>query len=155
MEEPGPENGFQPGHANLLLTSFRHHLGRDLIAPDGSDEEQARALWTAPFAVLSHSNGDDPVLTYINRFAIELWEADWATLTSMPSRKTAEPMHRDQRAAFLKATREKGFVSGYAGIRISARGRRFEIRDAIIWNLMTHDGTVAGQAATFSEFTFL
>ena len=93
------------------------------------------------------------------RAALDLWQTDWATLTAMPSRLTAEPMHREARARFMARTASEGCVTGYEGIRISAAGRRFRIEDAIIWNLdspVSATGPApAGQAATFARWTFL
>jgi hypothetical protein len=80
---------------------------------------------------------------------------DWDTLVRTPSRQTAEPVHRVERAAFLARVRENGFVDDYSGIRISKNGRRFRIRRATVWNLDDADGRYAGQAATFAEWEFL
>ena len=77
---------------------------------------------------------------------------DITTLTSTPSRLTAEPVHRDERARLLKRTTEDGFVDDYRGIRISRTGKRFQIHQAIVWNLLDTSGVYRGQAATFSEW---
>ncbi len=71
----------------------------------------------------------------------------------MPSRKTAEPVHRDERARMLELTRQQGYIDDYRGVRISAAGRRFRIERAIVWNLVDATGQPAGQAATFAEWT--
>lgn len=156
---PGPETFYRADLAMPILTGFRRRLGRDLIAPGADPVETARMLWEAPFVVLSHDGAADPVLTYGNRAALELWQTDWATLTATPSRLTAEPMHREERARFMARTAAEGCVTGYEGIRISAAGRRFRIEDAIIWNLdspVSATGPApAGQAATFARWTFL
>jgi hypothetical protein len=77
------------------------------------------------------------------------------TLLTMPSRTTAEPMHRDERARLLERTTRDGFVDDYRGVRISSTGRRFLIDRATVWNLLDADGKYVGQAATFSKWTFL
>lgn len=152
---PGPANGYQAGQAALILDSFRRLLGRDLIAPADDPAATARRLWEAPVVVLSHDGGADPVLTYGNLAALDLWQTDWAALTRMPSRLTAEPMHREERARFLARTAAEGVVTGYQGVRISAAGRRFRIEDAVIWTLAHPDGRPAGQAASFARWTYL
>ena len=86
---------------------------------------------------------------------MSLWQMDWEILTTMPSRLTAEPMHRDERAEFLRRVREKGFIDDYSGIRISSIGRRFRIRQATVWNVTDALGDYAGQAATFSNWECL
>lgn len=152
---PGPANGYRSGQAALILDSFRRLLGRDLITPAADPVATAQRLWEAPVVVLSHDGSADPVLTYGNRTALDLWQTDWAALTAMPSRLTAEPMHREERARFLARTAAEGVVEGYEGVRISATGRRFRIEDAVIWTLAHPDGRPAGQAASFARWTFL
>lgn len=140
-------------HVRLLLDSFARLLGRELISRQGSAEVQAERLFQAPFVVVSHGTEDDPILNYGNAAALALWEMDLATLTRMPSRLTAEPVHRDERARLLERTRRDGYVDDYAGIRISRTGRRFRIEQAIVWNLVDAAGILRGQAATFDRWT--
>ncbi len=139
-------------HTQILLGSFRHWLGRDLLPRTGSAEEQARTLFEAPFVVVSHGTQADPILNYGNRTALELWEMDLETLLQTPSRLTAEPLYRDERARLLARTAEQGFVDDYQGIRVSRTGRRFRIERAIVWNLRDEVGSRVGQAATFSDW---
>ena len=138
-----------------MLDSFATRVGRELIARNGDPLEQANRLYLASQVVVSHGTEADPVLNYGNRAALELWETDFAALTRMPSRLTAEPMHRDERARLLERTARDGFVDDYRGIRISSRGRRFLIERAIVWNLESADGEKLGQAATFDHWTML
>src|SRR6266545_2481595 len=108
--------------SQLLLDSFRRWLGRDLIERKGSPEEQARALYYAPFVVVSHGMEPDPILNYGNKIAIDLWKMDWAQLTKTPSRRTAEPVNQAERARMLAQAQEKGFIDDYKGVRISGTG---------------------------------
>lgn len=150
MQEPTVQNGFQANHAALLAESFLGLLQRPLLK-----EVAAEALYQAPFPVLSHNGAADPVLTYGNLAAQSLWEMSWDQLTAMPSRLTAEPAHRDQRDAMFAQMRQKGFIENYAGVRISASGRRFEIRNAVIWSLVDDKGVKRGEAAMFQDWHFL
>ena len=143
---------FSVEHVLLLLDSFARLLGRELIARDGSATEQATRLFQTPFVVVSHGTEADPVLNYGNAAALALWEMSWGELTRTPSRLTAEPVHRDERARLLARTREHGFVDDYSGIRISKTGRRFRIEQAIVWNLTDATGAYCGQAATFDRW---
>jgi hypothetical protein len=140
-------------HVQLLLDSFARLLGRELISREGTAAQQVERLWQAPFVVVSHGTEADPVLNYGNARAIALWEMTWEELTQTPSRLTAEPVHRDERARLLARTKEHGFVDDYAGIRISKTGRRFRIEQAIVWNLTDAAGHHRGQAATFDRWT--
>jgi len=142
-----------PSHVGLLLDSFVRLLGRELVSRGGTPAEQADRLFYAPFVVVSHGTEPDPVLNYGNAEALRLWEMTWEELTQTPSRLTAEPVHRDERARLLARTREHGYVDDYSGIRISKLGKRFRIDRAIVWNLMDADGRHRGQAATFDHWT--
>lgn len=139
----------------LILDSFVKLLDRELIDRSGSELEQSQRLFEANFVVVSHNTADDPILNYGNQAALTLWETDLENLLSMPSRKTAEPVHRDERAELLRRVTEDGFIDDYRGVRISATGKRFQIDQAIVWNLTDRDGQPAGQAATFSEWEML
>ena len=122
---------------------------------DDGPADDARRLFEAPCVVVAHGTQDDPILIYGNRMALELWDVDVETLLSMPSRMTAEPMRREERAELLERAARDGFVDDYRGIRISRTGRRFRIERATIWNLRDGAGQPAGQAATFSQWHFL
>ncbi len=148
MQEPAPENNFQQAHAMLIIKSFQHTVGRPILPV-----ATAEILYHTPQIILSHNTQDDPVLTYGNLAAQTLWQRPWAELTQLPSRLTAEPAHRTQRADMFDKMRKFGFFENYTGIRISATGQRFEIHNATIWTLTDAQGKRRGEAATFTEFT--
>src|SRR5690606_27316490 len=139
-------------HSQLLMESYLRWTGQALLDIESDDpEERALALFEAPFAVLSGGVEEDQVLNYGNLKTLGLWEMEWDVLTRTPSRLTAEPMHRDERAEFLKQVRENGYVDNYRGIRISRTGKRFWIKQATVWNLVDAEGQYRGQAATFKS----
>jgi hypothetical protein len=80
---------------------------------------------------------------------------DWEQFTHTPSRLTAEPVNREERARMLEQAKTHGYISDYRGIRISRSGARFFVERATVWNIHKPDGTPLGQAATFSDWTFL
>lgn len=139
--------------SQLLLDSFHRWTGRDLLSRTGSPGAQADTLFSAPFVVVSHGTEVDPLLNYGNQQALDLWELSWSQLTSTPSRLTAEPMNRDERARMLAVAERQGFYSGYRGIRISSTGKRFLVEDATVWNVVDGQGVRVGQAATFARWT--
>ena len=149
----GPADPDVIAHVQLLLDSFVSRLGRELIERAGGPTEQAERLFQAAFVVVSHGTQADPLLSYGNARALALWEMTWDELTSTPSRLTAEPVHRDERARLLARTRTDGYVDDYSGVRISKTGRRFRIEQAIVWNLSDAAGNHRGQAATFDRWT--
>ncbi len=126
-----------------------------MLEPAPVQGEAAATLFRAPFVLLSHGTEADPVLNYGNAAALKLWEMTWDQFTGTPSRLTAEPMERSQREKLLIDAKEKGYSDGYYGIRISSVGRRFEIRNVLLWNVVDEQGIYRGQAAVFSEWTYV
>ncbi len=153
-EPPAETNGFQADHAELLLTSYQHWMGKELI-PSDDPRERAFQLYTAPFAVVSHGIETDPIFNYANRKAQELFELPWERFVRLPSRESAEPVNQTTRQALLDRVTRDGYADDYAGVRISATGRRFRIFDAVVWNLLDAEGVYRGQAATFSGWEWL
>lgn len=145
----------------ILLNSYSQFVGEELLdrsgpaTSDAGRAEQARRLFEAPCVVVSHGTQDDPILNYGNATALELWQISIPELLQTPSRMTAEPMHRDERQTLLERTTQDGFVDDYRGVRIATTGQRFLIERATVWNLVDENGERVGQAATFSEWTFL
>lgn len=142
-------------HSLRLLHSFYHWTGKPLVVVDGEPEAIAQALFEAAFVVVSHGTEADPILNYGNQAALNLWEMDWVQFTQTPSRYTAEPMEREDRARLLQQAREKGFIDDYEGIRISSSGRRFQISQVVLWDVLDETGLRCGQAATFDRWAYL
>jgi MEKHLA domain len=140
---------------DTLLASYRHWTGSELIEPAADRRHQAQVVFFAPFVLVSHGIEDDPILNYGNRMALDLWEMSWDELTVTPSRLTAEPINRVEREQILEQARTRGHITNYRGVRSSKSGRRFLIEHAIVWNVIDRAGRRLGQAATFSEWTFL
>lgn len=157
MQQPSSSNQFQSEHAALLRSSFARLLSQPLLpgTDDLSPPAFAQALFESPAVLLSHGLQEDPIFNYGNLAAMNLFEVDWTSLTQMPSRKSAEPLNRDERARLLDAVTKKGYIDDYSGVRISSGGRRFLIPKAIVWNLIDDDGEFRGQAATFSDWEYL
>jgi hypothetical protein len=139
----------------ILLASYRQLLGKELIECSGSRLEKSQSLYAAPFVVVSHGTQSDPVLNYGNQVALDLWEMDWTMFTQTPSRSTAEPVNQAVREVMMAQVLRQGFVENYRGVRISSSGRRFEIDQAVIWNLTDLHGQPCGQAATFASWQYL
>lgn len=153
--EPTAANDFLEMHATRLIASLRRWTGRDLVDRGLPPAEQARRLFHARFVVLSHDPSPDPILNYANLAGLCLFELSWEELIRLPSRETAEPTHRDERARLLETVTRQGYIDDYRGIRISKTGRRFWIEHATVWNLLDESGAPCGQAATFGEWHYV
>jgi len=135
-----------------LLNSFCRWTGKELIQRS-SPQQELHDLWTAPNVVVSHAMQADPAFVYGNQLALTLWEMPLDEFLGMPSRLTAEPVHRDERQRLLTQTQAQGYVDDYSGIRISKTGNRFRIEKAILWMVVDESGAIVGQAATFDTWT--
>jgi hypothetical protein len=136
--------------SQLLLDSYRHWVGKELIERTGDTTVEARKLFDVPFVVVSHGIEPDPILNYGNQVALDLWEISWERFVSTPSRLTAEADNRAERERMLAQARVKGYYDGYRGVRISSTGRRFVVEQALIWTVVDMAGSSLGQAATFA-----
>lgn len=132
---------------SLIPESYQRLVGHPL--PDAHTPE---ALWEAPRVIVAHGTQADPLFFYGNRLALELFDTDFATFTRMPSRLSAEPLLREERARLLQRVSAHGYINDYSGVRISATGRRFRIEQAVVWNLIDAGQVCHGQAATFDRW---
>ena len=148
---PSAENHYLADHAELMNHSFQTLLGYPLLNSDNL----AQDLFHAPFVLLSHNTEPDPIFNYANQQGLELFELTWQELIVLPSRKSAEAMNQEARNKIMAEVTKQGFTTGYNGVRISKTGKRFEIINAIIWNLIDKNGVYQGQAACFAEWRFL
>lgn len=155
VSPPPPVTDALIAHCTRMVVSFRHWTGRDLIRGPTSGTDVVERLFDAPFVLLSHGAETDPILTFGNRLALTLWETTWERFTRMPSRLTAEPVAREERARALADVARRGCVENYRGIRVSRTGRRFLIERAVVWSLIDSVGRVTGQAAMFDTWTEL
>jgi len=142
-------------HTGYLLRSFQRVVGQALLPPLGDAILDAQQLFAAPFVVLSHGIEEDPILNYGNAVAFQLWEMTATQFCATPSRLTAEPTLREDRQHVLDTVARQGYITGYAGIRVSASGRKFLIENVVLWNVSDDEGNPLGQAASFDRWSFV
>ena len=133
-----------------VVDSYQRLTGRPLIAANEPDIWQA--CWAAPRVIVAHGTEPDPIFFYGNRLALDCFELDFDAFRQLPSRYSAESLLREERDALLSRVRAHGFIDDYAGVRISASGRRFRIEQAVVWNVSDEHGARRGQAATFERW---
>jgi len=134
----------------LVADSYQRLIGKALIANPSSEN-----IWNATRVIVAHGIELDPVFFYGNRMALEVFEMDFANFTRLPSRYSAEAPNREERACLLERVSRDGFIDDYSGVRISATGKRFRIKQAVVWNLLDCEGVIHGQAATFDRWQVL
>lgn len=142
-------------HVWMLHQSYLKRAGRPLLPALRNPGQALRAFTATPVAIVSHGTEMDPVFNYGNPAALRLFEMDWEHFTQLPSRKSAEAPERSERLRLLSTVTQHGIIQNYRGIRVSATGRRFCIRNATVWNLEDAQGVYRGQAAAFAQWEFL
>lgn len=146
-------------HGNRLLESYKLLTGNDLLPPPLDDNESGMSvierLQNAPFVVLSHGIEDEPIFNFANNKALALFEISWDEVIKMPSRLSAETINQTEREYLLNTVSRQGYIDNYSGVRISAKGRRFMINKAVVWNIIDAKSNYYGQAAMFSQWDFL
>lgn len=155
MDYPCANNAYYSPHIKWLRQSFKRVVGRNLMSAQADDEAFAEALFYAPFAVLSHDNNHDPLFNYANLSALKAFGYEWHELMGLPSRLSAEAgiqADREKSLAIVKAT---DFLEHYQGVRITKTGRRFLIKNTVIWNVYDNHQNPIGQAACFDAGEFL
>ena len=139
--------------AKLLASSYRAALGRPLIS--GVLVPSVDAILKADFALLSHGTETDPLFNFGNDLALTLFERSFEDFVRLPSRKSSGQTRDEDRIRLLEEVTRNGFIENYSGIRVSASGRRFEISDAVVWNVIDESGSYRGQAAKISTWRYL
>ncbi len=142
-------------HTQRLLHSYQHWMGQSLFDLTASPEDIAYGLFEAPFVVVSHGIEADPIFNYANRKALELWELSWTEFIQMHSRKSAEEVLQKDRESFIVEAANKGFIRNYSGIRISSTGKRFWIKNTVLWNVLDENKQRCGQAASCSNWQYV
>ena len=144
---------FLQRQTQLLLNSYQHWTGEVLV----SNAETVQGLMDLSYAVASHTSNEDPQFNYANKAALTLFKMREDEFLGLPSRYSAEPMLREQRAAFLAEVTTNGFVQNYSGVRIAKDGSRFLIEQATVWNVVdiAQPENVLGQAVVIKKWELL
>ncbi|WP_166365792.1 MEKHLA domain-containing protein [Pseudomonas akapageensis] len=128
---------------------YRYHgyrLAHDLFSGD----EAERLKWIdehAPFALLAHDTQADPRFTYVNAAARRAFGYSEEEFIGLHSRLSANVDAWAERAAVLAAVAQKGYASGYTGVRVRKDGSFFRIERGELWCVNDAEGKSIGQAA--------
>lgn len=142
-------------HVRILQASYARWTGKSLLPDDLPIDQAAAWLDDAPYGLVSHGAESDPIFNYANRCALQLFGMSWEAFTQLPSRLSAGPVDREERARLLERVTRDGYIDDYTGIRVAADGRQFLIRNATVWNLLDEAGQYYGQAAMIPEWSDL
>ena len=146
---------FYENHGLLLCSSYKRWTGKQLLPAAEKANNLIRALFDAPFVLVSHGTETDSIFDFGNRAALELFEISWDEFIRLPSRKSADQDNQEDRARLMATVSAHGYATGCKGVRISATGRRFLITGATVWNVVNDQGLYHGQAAMFTHWSYL
>lgn len=149
------DQNFLAHQTRLLCASYQHWTGLHLIEATGASVDTVQQLFDAPYAVASHDVEADPLFNYANRQAQQLFGMCWEEIIGLPSRYSAEPMAREERAGLLERVSSHGYVDDYSGIRIAKDGTRFMINNATVWNVLDATGIYCGQGVFIKQWIAL
>ena len=152
---PSDENSYLKDYFNSIINSLKKLANIEIVDSSLSLKEQAKQAFNSGYVLLAHDASNDPIFNYANQTALKLFEMSWEEFTNMPSKYSAESDERSKREKFLAEVEEKGYSKNYSGIRISKTGRRFEIKNVILWNVYDSENKKIGQAALFDEYSYL
>jgi PAS domain-containing protein len=121
---------------------------------ESADQMATLESWKYP--VLCHSgtpsSGHDPVFTFVNDAACRLFLYDKMKFIGLKSKLSALAEDREGRSKMLMQAGENGYISNYAGVRVNSQGKRFKIKDALVWTLKDDSGMEIGQATVIPEW---
>ena len=135
-----------------ILASHCALFGSPLYNLSSNTDDALEELHLAPYALLSHGLGKDPLFTYGNQTALGLFELTDEQILCTPSRTSAEKNDQASRGKFMQSVKEKGYAEGYSCIRVSSTGKKFKILNASIWNILDDRKVIIGQAAAFMKW---
>ncbi len=152
--KPSDKNHFHATHIRMLVSSYKLHTGENIIEKNDDIENIAREIFFLPFAVISHGTEVDPIFNYANQCALNLFEMTWNEFIRTPSRLSAKSNSQDERNRLLKSVSENGYVNDYSGVRISKKGKHFQVSRATIWNVIDQEHYY-GQAAFIKAWVYI
>ncbi len=141
-------------HVHRLCFSFKYWTGKNLLS-DCNKTNLVLELFEAPFVIVSHGIEPVPIFNFANRNALELFEMGWNDFINLPSKKSADYDNQDERAVLMQRVSRNGFATDCEGVRISSSGKRFLITGATVWNVLDEQKNYHGQAAVFTEWSYL
>lgn len=152
---PSKENSFLKDYIYLITSSLKKLAAIEIVDFSLSLERQAEQAFKADYVLLAHNGAKDPIFNFANQKALNLFEMPWEEFITMPSKYSAESDVWEKREKLLADVAEHGCSKNYSGIRISKTGRRFEIKNAIIWNVHDLENNKIGQAAVFDSYNYI
>ena len=155
MTPPDLKKPFYINHTKLLCSSYQRWTGKPLIPDQQQSSNPALALFAAPFVLVAHGIEEISIFNFGTRKALELFELTWEQFIQLPSRESADQENQEDRQQLMARVKKHGYAGDCSGIRISSTGKRFQITGATVWNVVDEVNRYHGQAALFTQWSYL
>ncbi|MBO9703601.1 MAG: MEKHLA domain-containing protein [Sporocytophaga sp.] len=142
-------------HCKLIAKNYKFWTGKELFEEKLHESELSEKMYNAPFVILSHGTQADPIYNYVNLKAQELWEYTWDEMIKLPSRRSAGTNETAQRLELIKEGQEKGITFTEKALRESCSGKKFYIKNVVLFNLLGEGGEYEGQCAIYNDWEFV
>jgi hypothetical protein len=142
-------------HCKLIEKNYKFWTGKELFEAKLTESELSEKMYHAPFVVLSHGTQADPIYNYVNLKAQELWEFTWDEMIKLPSRRSAGTNETAERLELIREGQEKGITFTEKALRESRSGKKFYIKNVVLFNLLGEGGEYAGQCAIYNDWEFV
>tara|TARA_Y100001970_G_scaffold144480_1_gene177441 strand:- start:413 stop:892 length:480 start_codon:yes stop_codon:yes gene_type:complete len=152
---PSSANNWRNDIAEITIASYEHFIGESVVDCKDKFSSSSEALFHLKHPLLVHDTQSDPIFCYGNLLALKIFEYNWKELLKLPSRLSAEVTQQKDRSKMMKEIQKTGYAKGYSGIRITKTGKRIQIEDTTIWNLLGPNSQFSGQAALIKIFNYL
>lgn len=138
-------------YSKLLTDSYFFWTKRTLIEENADLRENAFYLYHAPFVLLTHSPGADPIINYANSKAQMLLGMSWEEIMKTPSGYLSRLDENNDSFSRFADTGKEGSISSYNTTLAAAAGLLFRITDSCLWKIMDTRKMCMGQAIMFTD----
>lgn len=151
-----PSNPDALSIARHVLSSYRFHLGMDLMRPEnGSDEALFKAFWHHTDAIVCCAWKGMPEFVFANRSGLEMFETTSSSLQELDWEKTLNENDCKLSYATFTQVLHQGYCSLPAGVRMSSTGRTVAYEQALAWKVVDDNEGVQCIAFLFINWSFV
>lgn len=152
MTLPWAENSIIE-YSKRLTDSYFFGTKKALIESDADQRENSFFLYHAPFILISHGPGTNPVINYANSKAQMLLGMPWEELINTSSGYLSKLDENNQALPGFADTGKDECISNYSTTLIAgAEHLRFKIKDSRLWRVMNDRKMCIGQAIMFVDW---
>jgi homeobox-leucine zipper protein len=151
-----PGNSDAISLARHILSSYRVHLGMDLVRPEvGGNDALFKVFWQHTDAIVCCAWKGMPEFVFANRAGLEMFETSSSSLQDLAWDKTLDEDSLKLSYATFTQVLQQGYSYLPAGVRISSTGRTVTYDRALAWKVLDDDDTIHCIAFLFMNWSFM